>query len=232
MPFLRAYTYFLLLRSWGEVPIVKDPVLSDDITPTPRSSKQEVVNLILEDLSNALSLFPEDGYRDKNYASKPAVYALRADVLMWKAKVLGGGETDVNKAIEDINMVESSGVRLLPEYADVFRNDNKKNNEIIFSFYFERYEVGNLYIASNVTSRTDNLSMAVNLADAATSPNQSRHVYAPSEKLRATYLKNPADKRYAVAMIDLVDADGNIILTQQNKFRGKQYPDDLFLMMI
>lgn len=74
--------------------------------------------------------------------------------------------------------------------------------------------------------------MAVNLADAATSPNQSRHVYAPSEKLRATYLKNPADKRYAVAMIDLVDADGNIILTQQNKFRGKQYPDDLFLMMI
>lgn len=70
--------------------------------------------------------------------------------------------------------------------------------------------------------------MAVNLADAATSPNQSRHVYAPSEKLRATYLKNPADKRYAVAMIDLVDADGNIILTQQNKFRGKQYPDDLF----
>lgn len=226
--FLRAYTYFLLLRSWGEVPIVKDPVLSDDITPTPRSSKQEVVNLILEDLSNALSLFPEDGYRDKNYASKPAVYALRADVLMWKAKVLGGGETDLNKAIEDINMVESSGVRLLPEYADVFRNDNKKNNEIIFSFYFERYEVGNLYIASNVTSRTDNLSMAVNLADAATSPNQSRHVYAPSEKLRATYLKNPADKRYAVAMIDLVDADGNIILTQQNKFRGKQYPDDLF----
>lgn len=105
--FLRAYTYFLLLRSWGEVPIVKDPVLSDDITPTPRSSKQEVVNLILEDLSNALSLFPEDGYRDKNYASKSAVYALRADVLMWKAKVLGGGETDLNKAIEDINMVES-----------------------------------------------------------------------------------------------------------------------------
>jgi hypothetical protein len=45
--------------------------------------------------------------------------------------------------------------------------------------------------------------------------------------LRATYLKNPADKRYAVAMIDLIDADGNIILTQQNKFRGKQYPDDL-----
>ena len=70
--------------------------------------------------------------------------------------------------------------------------------------------------------------MAVNLADAATSPNQSRHVYAPSDKLREVYQKNPNDKRYPVALIDMVDADGNLILTQQNKFRGKQYPDDLF----
>lgn len=61
---------------------------------------------------------------------------------MWKAKVLGGGETDLNKAIEDIDMVESSGVRLLPEYADVFRNDNKKNNEIIFHSTLKGMKLG------------------------------------------------------------------------------------------
>ncbi|MCS2538972.1 hypothetical protein NXX25_00510 [Bacteroides fragilis] len=88
-------------------------------------------------------------------------------------------------------------------------------------FYFERYETGNLSIATNTTSRTDNLSMAVNLADAATSPNQSRHVYAPSDKARELYLKYPGDRRYKVAMIDLVDKDGNLILTQTNKFRGE-----------
>lgn len=226
--FLRAYTYFLLVRSWGDVPIVTEPTLSDDVELVPRSSKEDVVKLILEDLQSALSLFPEEGYRDKNYASKPAAYAMRADVLMWKAKVLKGGKNDFLQAIKDIGEVEKSGVGLLDEYADVFKNDNKKNKEIIFSFYFERYEAGNLSIASNVTSRTDNLSMAVNLADAATSPNQSRHVYAPSDKLREVYQKNPNDKRYPVALIDMVDADGNLILTQQNKFRGKQYPDDLF----
>lgn len=226
--FLRAYTYFLLLRSWGEVPIVNQPTLSDDIIPSPRASKDEVVKFILDDLEKSISLFQENGFVDKNIASKPAAYALRADVFMWKAKVLNGGKEDFLAAISDIDKVEESGVELLSEYSEIFKNDNKKNKEIIFSFYFERYETGNLYVASNLTSRTDNLSMAVNLVDAATSPNQSRHVYAPSDKLRKLYLENSDDKRYCVAMIDLVDASGKLILTQQNKFRGKQYSDDLF----
>ena len=51
-----------------------------------------------------------------------------------------------------IENVEASGVRLLDDYRSVFDNDNKKNNEIIFSFYMERYETGNLSIASNTTS--------------------------------------------------------------------------------
>lgn len=38
-------------------------------------------------------------------------------------------------------------------------------------------------------------------ADAATSPNQSRHVYAPSDKARELYLKYPGDRRYKVAMM-------------------------------
>lgn len=226
--FLQAHTYFLLVRIWGDVPIVTEPVLSDNVELKPRSSKKDVMNLILDDLEKAISLFPEDGYINKNFASKPAAYALKADALMWKAKVLGGGRTDFEEAIKAINQVGASGVSLLPEYTSVFDNANKKNKEIIFSFYFERYETGNLSIATNTTSRTDNLSMAVNLADAATSPNQSRHVYAPSEKVRTLYLKNPADKRYKAAMIDLVDKDGKLILTQTNKFRGKVYADDRF----
>ncbi|MEG1564330.1 MAG: RagB/SusD family nutrient uptake outer membrane protein [Bacteroides sp.] len=226
--FLRAYTYFLLVRIWGDVPIVTEPVLSDNVVLKPRSSKNDVMTLILSDIEQSISLFPEDGYINKNYASKPAAYALKADVLMWKAKVLKGGDADLKEAIKAIDSVQASGATLLPDYAKVFDNANKKNSEIIFSFYFERYETGNLSIATNTTSRTDNLSMAVNLADAATSPNQSRHVYAPSDKVRQIYLKNPEDKRYKVAMIDLVDKDNKLILTQTNKFRGKVYADDRF----
>lgn len=226
--FLQAYTYFLLVRVWGDVPIVTVPVLSDNVDLQSKYSKQEVMAVILDDIEKALSLFPEDGYINKNYASKPATYALKADALMWKAKVLGGGKTDFEEAIKAISNVEASGVSLLSDYASIFDNANKKNKEIIFSFYFERYETGNLSIATNTTSRTDNLSMAVNIGDAATSPNQSRHVYAPSDKVRQLYLKNAGDKRYKVAMIDLVDKDGKLILTQTNKFRGKAYTDDRY----
>lgn len=226
--FLRAYTYFLLLRVWGDVPLVTDPVLSDDVVLKARSSKSDVMAFILSDIEQSLSLFPESGYINKNYASMPAAHALKADVLMWKAKVLKGGAADFQEAIKSINAVESSGVSLLTDYAKIFDNANKKNNEIIFSFYFERNETGNLWMGTYTTSRTDNLSMAVNLDEAATSPNQSRHVYAPSDKVRRLYLKNPGDKRYKVAMIDLVDKDGKLILTQTNKFRGKVYADDRY----
>ena len=226
--FLRAYTYFQLLRSWGEVPIIQEPTLSDDVELKPRSSKEDVMSFILKDLEDAIGLFSQEGYIDKNKASKPATYALKADALMWKAKVLSGGKQDLETAIKMIDNVEASGVHLLSDYKSVFANDNKKNDEIIFSFYMERYETGNLSIASNTTSRTDNLSMAANLSDAATSPNQSRHVYAPSDKVRAMYQKNEGDVRLNVAMIDLVDKEGNLILTQTNKFRGKEYTDDRY----
>lgn len=226
--FLRAYTYFLILRVWGDAPIVLEPVLSDEVELKARSSKNDVMTMILSDIEQALGLFPEEGYVNKNYASKPAAYALKAEALLWKAKVLKGGNVDLEEAIKAIDAVGRSGVALVPEYARVFDNTNKKNVEVVFSFYFERYETGNLSVATNTTSRTDNLSGAVNLGDAATSPLQSRHVYAPSDKVRQVYLKYSADKRYPVAMIDLIDKDGRLILTQTNKFRGKAYADDRY----
>lgn len=224
---IRAYAYYHMLKIWGGVPIVTEPTLSDAVINKARSSKEEVMQVVLADIESALGLFTKEGYVNKHYFSKPAVLALKADVLMWKAKVHGGGATDLNTAIECINAVEASGVSLLPVYADVFANGNKKNNEIIFSMYINRYETESLSIAANTTSRTDNVSSADNISEAATSPNKSRHVYAPSEKVRALYDMNPSDIRKKSAIIDLVQGE-TLLLTQQNKFRGKDYGDDRF----
>lgn len=224
---IRAHTYFHLLRIWGDVPIVNAPTLNDEVLNQPRANKDEVMNLILSDIESSLNLFAKDGYVNKYYFSKPAVQALKADVLMWKAKVHNGGALDLNAAIDAINAVEASGVSLLPVYAEVFANNNKRNNEIILSMYINRYETEALSIAANATSRTDVISSADNIADAATSPNKSRHVYAPSEKLRAVYNVNPGDVRKQSAIIDLTK-EGELLLTQQNKFRGKDYGDDRY----
>ena len=68
------------------------------------------MKLILEDIEQAVLLFPEDGYINKNLASKPAAYALKADVLMWKAKVLNGGNADLE---ENKYMLLESDTQLL-----------------------------------------------------------------------------------------------------------------------
>lgn len=224
---IRAFTYFHMLRVWGGVPIVEKPTISDQVENVARSSKDEVMSYILNDIEMSLKLFAQDGYVNKYYFSKPAVKAMRADVLMWKAKVLGGGNADLQAAIDEINDVEASGVRLLEDYATVFANNNKRNNEVILSLYINRYETEQLSIASNTTTRTDNVSGADNLADAATSPMKSRHVYAPSEKVRQMYAVNPDDTRRKSAIIDLMSGE-SILLTQQNKFRGKDYGDDRY----
>lgn len=224
---MRAMVYFHLVKIWGGVPIVTEPTLTDNVPNSARSTKEDVMDYILNDISTSLSLFSTEGYVDKNFISKPAVFALKADVLMWKAKVQGGGLPDIKEAIDAINQIESSGVSLLPMYADVFSNSNKKNNEIIFSMFVRRYETNNLSIAANTTSRTDNIANADNIGDAATSPNQSRHVYAPSDEVRAIYDVNSTDIRKQSAIIDLMQGDV-LLLTQTNKFRGKDYGDDRF----
>ena len=224
---MRAMVYFHLVKIWGDSPIVIEPTLTDNVPNTSRSSKEDVMEYILKDITAALLLFPTEGYENKNFISKPAAFALKADVYMWKAKVHGGGAIDLTEAIDAIGQVESSGVSLLPTYADVFSNNNKKNSEIIFSMFIRRYETNNLRIAANTSSRTDNIANADNIDDAATSPNQSRHVYAPSDELRAMYDLNPTDMRKQSAIIDLMQGEV-VLLTQTNKFRGKDYGDDRF----
>ena len=158
--FLRAQTYFFLVRIWGDVPLVLEPTLSDNVKLKGRSPKAEVMTQILSDIEMALSLFPNNEYRNKNFTSKGATYALKADALIWKAKVLGGNNSDLESAIAAISEIERTGVSLLGNYASIFSSTNKKNSEVIFSLFFDRYETNasRQMASGTTTSRTDNLS--------------------------------------------------------------------------
>ncbi len=53
--FVRAYTYFALVKRYGGVPIIAAPQALDEDLMLPRSSHQESVDFILEDLSYAMA---------------------------------------------------------------------------------------------------------------------------------------------------------------------------------
>jgi len=239
---LRALQYFRLAKVYGDVPIVLLPIESVDVELVGRSPVDQVFDQINSDIELSLSSFPESGYIDKNKLSKPAVFALKADVKIWTAKVLNGGSTDLDAALSAITQVENSGVILLPTFKDIFSSDNKKNDEIIFSIYFNRDEQDSQY-GQRLATRGDNITQADNYWEFnMTKANRARAVYQPSVKLMALFKEEPGDAREDVSIIHAIYTDtetGNVdtLITVFNKYRGtwwadnddRYYDDDLIM---
>jgi starch-binding outer membrane protein, SusD/RagB family len=79
--FLRAYIYFNLVSFYGGVPLVKQAYgLSDDFT-IERSSYEECINFIVEELNTAAELLTLTT-SDKGRATKGAALALKSKVLL------------------------------------------------------------------------------------------------------------------------------------------------------
>lgn len=98
--FFRAYNYFMLLKTFGGVPIVKT-VLDTDSPElmNPRASRYDVVDLILSDLNEAIKNLPLEQNipsSDKGRVSVMAAKAFKARVLLYEAtwRKYNGTSTD------------------------------------------------------------------------------------------------------------------------------------------
>jgi len=218
---LRAYTYFYMAKIWGDVPLVLKAVVDENEPLYERAPVAEVFKQINADIDQALSLFPEAGFVDKYRFSKPAVNALKADVKMWTAKVLGGGAADLNAAIAAITEVENSGVALQANYATVF--DSRKNGEIIFSMYLNRSEyTSGAY--TNCLLRFDTSGSRDNAADLPMSL-IGQQSYCLSTDAFALFQKYTGDKRIPRTYIPEI-LKGVVLNYWPNKFIGTKYADD------
>ncbi len=57
--FLRAFTYYYLTCFWGDVPLVTEPVnMGDEAVTAPRTSREEIVDFMLKELSEAAEALP------------------------------------------------------------------------------------------------------------------------------------------------------------------------------
>ncbi|HEY1201607.1 MAG TPA: RagB/SusD family nutrient uptake outer membrane protein [Niastella sp.] len=86
--FFRAYVYFDLLQQFGGVPIVTRPL--DDKSPelvAPRNSREEVVDLIVKDLEEAIAVLPLESAiiaANKGRISKGAAQAFLGRVALYE----------------------------------------------------------------------------------------------------------------------------------------------------
>lgn len=87
--FLRALSYFYLVRNWRDVPLILDPYETDEKTyHVKQSSEQVVIEQIKADIlaainSGAAKEHFEKSWENKGRATKWALYALMADVCLW-----------------------------------------------------------------------------------------------------------------------------------------------------
>ncbi|WP_179353147.1 RagB/SusD family nutrient uptake outer membrane protein [Winogradskyella vidalii] len=122
--FVRALTYFNLVRLFGDVPLTTTATLSTENLPDlTRQSTSIIYDQIIADLSDAISLLPETN--EVGRATSGAAKGILAKVYLTL-----GNNSSAKSLLEEIL---SAGYTLEPTVIDVFSVTNESNNEILFS---------------------------------------------------------------------------------------------------
>jgi starch-binding outer membrane protein, SusD/RagB family len=129
--FLRATYYFILVRLYGDVPLLTKPQYAgDDLRPA-RTPKAQVYDLILKDYTDAMNLLPlKSTYSgsDVGRASKGAAAGMLAKVYL----TLG----NYQKTADLCQQVSGMSYSLNPNYSDNFNPLTKNSNESLFEVQY------------------------------------------------------------------------------------------------
>lgn len=138
--FQRALAYFYLIRTFKDVPFIKEPYVNDDLSfDFPQSTEEEILSDLKDDLVNkalpsAKEYYPEinDAFplNTKGRATVWSIYALLADIYLW--------EGDYDNCIKYCTYLIESGRHGLIGKDKWFQNFYPGNsNESIFEIQYD-----------------------------------------------------------------------------------------------
>jgi hypothetical protein len=133
LEFMRAYYYFNLVRYFGGVVLITQPLAtSSDAFKTVRSPEADVYVQIIKDLTDAAAKLPtksEYAAADLGRASKGSALGLLGKVYLTTK--------DYAKATSTLQQVLTLGYSLVGDYASVFDPNNKNNSESVFEVQYQ-----------------------------------------------------------------------------------------------
>lgn len=132
--FLRAVYYFELVRYFGGVPLYLTAIKAAGDAYIARATVEEVYQLILSDVQEAIPKLPAPTFPQDGRANKGAARMLLADIYL-SQKNFTAAETEL-RAILDM------GYKLLPDYASAFSPANKNSIESIFEIQYQQGNQG------------------------------------------------------------------------------------------
>lgn len=138
--FLRAYTYFYLVRLFGGVPVFTEPVKPSEYKSSKRASISEVYSLIEQDLRKAVDMLPERSEyaeADLGRATKGAARAYLARAIMYQL----GTDNSNNHEWQEVyditdEIIKSGEYELYPNYAAIHEIDGENCSESVFEIQF------------------------------------------------------------------------------------------------
>lgn len=144
--FLRAYYYFLLVRSFGGVPMITTVMDANEANTQPRVSSDDIFKYIMDecvaiqdtivkDYSN-LGNLQLQSKNETGRANNLAVLALKARAALYYASPLFNPNNDKERwhqaAIANKELIDeckSRGMKLTSDYSSLFQKDNWQNSE-------------------------------------------------------------------------------------------------------
>ncbi len=213
--FLRAMFYFDLIRWFGPVPLITEPVTPLEALDIPRSPVADVYEIIVADLQEAITKLP-DAYDAANVgrATSYAARGILARVYLTRSGPQlhpdgpGLGTDDYEAALTLLNEIINSGqYALLDSYESIFDYDNENNEEIVFDI---QYQTGGLGIGGEYVSQqySEAFSRAVGIPFPGGSfPDAPK---TPSEDLISSYAATDVRKEASIQE-GYTDQNGNFV---------------------
>ena len=215
---LRAYSYYLLAETFGDVPLVLTP----STEPTfgyARTSEQKVYDQVITDLTDAIAALPATA-TDLGRMTKGGAQHLLAKVYLTRAaKTYGTAQADYTQAATLAEAVISSGTySLLPTFSALFDpsvSNFQVNKEIIFSIQYSTNTTTNNYFYITAPSTLINgnnlhqqftMDMSVYPAISRSSfYNKSQQLVAPTSWFFSNFDKT-RDARYLATVYNVIYA--------------------------
>lgn len=144
---MRAFYYFYLVRMYGDVPKISEPVKTLADVNTPRSPVKEIYDeIIIPDLLSAET--SNLAWRRPNgEVSKGFIKSLLADVyLTYAGHPINAGQTayvESAKRSKEVVDLKGSTFDLFEEYTDMILPANKNSREFIFQVQFDKINRNN-----------------------------------------------------------------------------------------
>jgi hypothetical protein len=201
---LRAYYYYLLVETFGDMPLVLTPSTAVTLTYT-RTPEKDVYVQIIQDLNDAVTALPATT-TDFGRVTKGFAQHLLSKVYLTRGyKSYGGGTADFQLAATTAEAVMAGPYSLKTNYADLFDptiTNFQINSEVIFSVQ---------YSTNTVTNSTGSTLYQYFLWDTQNTPLLGRSVFygrannlvAPDPFFFSVFDKT-RDSRYLANVYDVV----------------------------